>query len=386
MQSTSPAIDLDSFNSLVSDIYDTTLDQARWPVVLERVCRALNSRSGLIRVQDMGTKEIGTYITHGLDPAFRQQYKEHYIQIDPLIPAIAQQPVGSIQPVTTLMPGSFFKSEFYNDYALPQGQAYTLGCILTRNRSQLAILGLHRPNRRGDYQPKESVLLGLLIPHLQRAVRLGQHLRQLSSEVNASQEALHRITIGVILVDASGTPLFLNKQAEAFIAAGQGLTISRNSLRAPTWAQTQALHKLIFEAAQAARKTGGGMSISTLEMAQPLSILVTPVGKEPSNGFRLDNSCVAAALFIGTAGQQLEFSLDALSLLYGLTRTEARLAAALANGLSLEMMAGQFGRSLHTLRSQLKSCFRKTGTHRQTELVKLVLCAPAAILGTENNG
>lgn len=385
MPPTSPTIDLDSFNALVSDIYDVALDHARWPTLVQSICRVLDSRSGLIRVQDLHTKKVGTYITHGLDPVFRHKYKEHYVHIDTLIPAIARQPVGSVQQTAILMPENFFTGEFYNDYALPQGQAHTVGCVLTRNRSQLVILGLHRPDRKHSYQAHETALLELLLPHLQRAVRLSQYLQQLSGEVNATHEALHRLTIGVILVDAAGAPLFLNKQAEAVIAAGNGLTISRNRLQAPTWSETQTLHTLIFEAAQTMEKSGGGMSTTAPGMAQPLSILVMPVGKEQATGFQLDNARVAAALFIGSAGQQMEFSLDVLSQLYGLTRAEARLATALANGLSLEMMADRFSLSVHTLRSQLKSCFRKTGTHRQTELVKLVLCAPAVMMGKANN-
>ena len=380
MQPTSSTIDLDSFNRLVGDIYEAALNHAHWSVALARISHCLNARSAILRAQDLHTKEVGTYVLHNLAPEYQEQYKAHYVHVDPLVPAVAKLPVGSITQTITYMPESFFKSEFYNDFARPQGMGHTMGCILSRNNSQLAVMGLHRVDRRGNYDPHELALLELLIPHLQRALQVNRRLWQLTGEVNATHDALHRLTIGVILVDASGKPLFLNKQAEAIVAAGNGLTLSKNILRAPTWSETQTLHKLIFDAAQAPQRSGGGMSVSGPGLAQPLSILVTPVGKEQDKAFQLDNARVAAALFFGSAGQQLEFFLEGLIRLYGLTRAEARLAAALANGHSLEKIAKQFGVSKHTVRSQLKSCFRKTGTNRQTELVKLMLCTPAALI------
>jgi len=57
---------------------------------------------------------------------------------------------------------------------------------------------------------------------------------------------------------------------------------------------------------------------------------------------------------------------------FRLTEAEARLAAKLARGESLENVADQFGIGKETARSQLKSIFGKTGVHRQGELVALL--------------
>ena len=57
---------------------------------------------------------------------------------------------------------------------------------------------------------------------------------------------------------------------------------------------------------------------------------------------------------------------------FRLTEAEARLAAQLAFGNSLETVADQFGIAKETARSQLKSIFAKTGVHRQAELVAVL--------------
>ena len=57
--------------------------------------------------------------------------------------------------------------------------------------------------------------------------------------------------------------------------------------------------------------------------------------------------------------------------LYGLTPAEARLAHRLILGATLAEIAAGIKVKLPTVRSQLSSLFRKTGTRRQTELVRL---------------
>ena len=67
---------------------------------------------------------------------------------------------------------------------------------------------------------------------------------------------------------------------------------------------------------------------------------------------------------------------QALQTLFGLTPWEARLAVSLANGKKLEEIAQSAHVSLNTAKTQLRIAFEKTGTHRQAELVKLVLSHP----------
>jgi DNA-binding CsgD family transcriptional regulator len=62
---------------------------------------------------------------------------------------------------------------------------------------------------------------------------------------------------------------------------------------------------------------------------------------------------------------------DLLRAAYGLTRAEARLAHALAEGASVGGAARRFAVSAETARSQLKAIFAKTGTGRQADLVRL---------------
>lgn len=69
---------------------------------------------------------------------------------------------------------------------------------------------------------------------------------------------------------------------------------------------------------------------------------------------------------------ELPITAERLCDLFGLTRTEAAVAAALGRGRSLEEIAAGMGIGLGTVRSHLKHILAKTGTHRQAEAVALL--------------
>ena len=65
--------------------------------------------------------------------------------------------------------------------------------------------------------------------------------------------------------------------------------------------------------------------------------------------------------------------LDRLHKRFGLTPSEGRLAVHLATGDTLRAASSTLGLTYETAHTQLKSVFAKTGTHRQTELVVVIL-------------
>ena len=69
---------------------------------------------------------------------------------------------------------------------------------------------------------------------------------------------------------------------------------------------------------------------------------------------------------------------ETIQALYGFTGAEVRLASALMRGVQVDAYAAQRDISTRTVRTQLASLFAKTGTHRQTELVVMLLRVPSS--------
>jgi DNA-binding CsgD family transcriptional regulator len=90
------------------------------------------------------------------------------------------------------------------------------------------------------------------------------------------------------------------------------------------------------------------------------------------------HDAVAVLYVTDVEAQTLQHN-EPLRKLYALTHAEVELVELLCDGWSLEEASAQRGVTMNTARSQLKQIFFKTGTSRQSELVRLVLAGIAPI-------
>jgi DNA-binding CsgD family transcriptional regulator len=89
----------------------------------------------------------------------------------------------------------------------------------------------------------------------------------------------------------------------------------------------------------------------------------------------VDNHPVALLSFASLHVAETQSDPAFLASLYGFTKAEIRLVLALLRGEDLIQIATRNLVSLATVRSQLKSVFAKTNTHRQAEVIQLLLTA-----------
>lgn len=79
-----------------------------------------------------------------------------------------------------------------------------------------------------------------------------------------------------------------------------------------------------------------------------------------------------AIVFLTDPCQGLGTTGDILRALYGLTPAESRVALLLGDGHAPPAITGLLGVSVNTLKTQLASIYRKTGTSRQSQLARLM--------------
>src|SRR5690606_27489261 len=87
----------------------------------------------------------------------------------------------------------------------------------------------------------------------------------------------------------------------------------------------------------------------------------------------------AALVFVRDPERKAISRPDALKNLFGLTDAEARIASALADGLSVQDIADENGITIATARTHVKRLMAKARVNRQGELISLILRSVAPL-------
>ena len=226
------------------------------------------------------------------------------------------------------------------------------------------------------FSADDKRLLQALMPHLQRAVKLRRRIAEIEALQTNTAEALDHWATAVFLVDREAHVIAANEAAGELLRLQDGLATERGALTAIAPHESAALRRLIRERTDivAANGTHGTMLLERPSGKRSLCVFVTP--------------CARQDIFFDTAGHALIFVTDpennqphaeVLQSLYGLTRAETNVAALLSAGRSVKEIAEETEVQENTIRIHLKRIFDKTGTKRQSELLKAILSGPAIL-------
>jgi len=182
-----------------------------------------------------------------------------------------------------------------------------------------------------------------------------------------SAETLDLLRDAVLLVDATGEVLAANHRARTLLTQADGLALGAGRLEACDAAESQRLGRGV------SRATGPARRASTLRVTRrsggsALRVTLMPLADR-----------AVAAVFVTDPTTMEKPDPARLMALYGLTRSEAKVAARMASGARLQDVARALGITTETVRGHLKRVFGKTGSHRQAELVHLLLTGPASL-------
>jgi len=184
-------------------------------------------------------------------------------------------------------------------------------------------------------------------------------------------DIIDRLTVSVFLVDSAGFVRHANAAGQSLLADGEVLRARHGRLDTPDARERAALLAAIaagVEGAQAVPLTSaaGGRFIASI---LPLD-----------SGFRREASGearAAAAVFVNKPAGRFEFPGEMLAKLFKLTGAELQILFALLDGATIAQTAQRFGIAVATVKTHLQRIFAKTGTARQSDLMrKIALLTP----------
>jgi DNA-binding CsgD family transcriptional regulator len=360
---------------LLNRIYEAALDPTLWSGVLDALAEAIGSEATELVEHDYATRRGRLVALARLDESFRRKYEQHFAGVNIWKNRNRERYVqGAVLTSEQLATDAdLLRSEWYHDFLRPMNIYYSMGAVLRSEGSVTATLSTMRPNRMGPYE-QEPRIFQLLGPHVGRALRI----QRLVGESAAGFEALNTIPYGVVLLSLGLRLVYANDLARRMCASRDGLLLERERLTAASRRDNAVLSSLLTTAAQAA----AGQRLTARDCAAlsrpsgltPLQVFVAPVRLRC-----LLDPYAPAVLVVISDHQPEPFDPTTLTRLFGLSRQEARLLAALTSGKELAAAADQLRIRYETARKHLRGIFDKTATHRQSELMRLVLAGVARL-------
>lgn len=178
--------------------------------------------------------------------------------------------------------------------------------------------------------------------------------------------ALDRLSMGIFLIEQTGEVRMTNEAGRRLAEKGDGLALTCAGLVGRSANSSQSIRTAL---ADVLRGIGTTQTLALeRDSGHPLLLQLSALSLPGSN------SRHAVALVVDP-DKQAEVSPEILASLFGCTFAEARLAAALVAGKRLEEIGEEFGVKQTTITFHLQNLFQKTHTHRQADLVALLIRA-----------
>ena len=360
-------------NRLVGDVYDAALDDTLWAGMSGRIAAAFDATSGVLKLHDPRSGVHLFEMTANLvvaDPL--REWADHWHDNDLWVERSVS--AGLSQVVTSddlVAPDERSASGFYQEWLPHLGIHHMIGAVFAADGGAVGVLGIHRPRDAAAFDRPERQAAALLLPHLERALRIGRRLTDVAARRDAALASFDTLDTGVIIADARGRIRHVSRIAEAILARCDALALHGGWLRAVSSPVQARLAKALRAAAAVAGGHGfdlpppmrverDGRSSITL-VVSPLSPRSTHIGwQEP------------LALILLRDPEHPPLRIDHLRALYAFTPMEAATAAELARGQSLPGIATALGIGIGTVRTHLKQIMLKTGTNRQAQAVALL--------------
>lgn len=363
--------DQQQFSDLIGIVYDAAIDPSLWDHALDRVAHFVGGSAAGLFCKDVGV--LHATIPHGT--GFQRPLPAGLFQ--QINSAIEGHFLGDFEvPIATtdMIPfADYADTDFYRQWAGPQGIVDFVSAVVDRTTVTAAILGVFRHARNGAVDDDARRQLRLIAPHVRRAVLIGKMFEFNAAEVATFVDTFDGLAAGMYLVDAAGRLIHANAAGKAILGRSDILNLAGGRLAAGEAQIDQALLE-VFAAAGRGDAAVGVRGIALPMIGRDGGRYVAHVLPLTSGARRRAGvvSTVAAALFVREATLAVSTAPQAIGSAFRLTPTELRVLLAIVEVGGIPEVALAFGVAETTVRTHVGRLFEKTGTSRQADLVKLV--------------
>lgn len=354
----------------------------------EHITRVLEAMADLVGA-DVAALSIGRpgrrlrllVTTHRAAPQQVPLAIEPYELLAPLRDAVLQRPAGALHRYRELLASpAVDRSGYFGNWQQETPLADGCAAYLQLPEGEVCKIGFGRLTRDGecDHLHEDGIpSLEATLPFLQAWLgNLRRH--EMTDALCASfADRYDRYRVGALVIDQDGWVLYQNATARTLLTQGDGLSLRGPRLRVDDAQELSLLMEGICEHLRSPAPNGSFLARLFTVSRREASALVLAVSAHREPG-QIEGGL--SVLLVFDPDRPPLDRRAAMQSVYALTDREADIVSAISEGMSLEDFAARNGCTVTAARSVLKRVFRKTGTARQTEIVKLMLSGPAAMV------
>ncbi len=367
--------EVQQLSSLIGKIYDVALDQSLWPDAIKATAEFVGGSGSALFSKNTVSRESSFFYQHGHSQEAMDSYFSTYAKLDPTTIGQFMYGVGEVYSTGDLLPyDEFVQTRFFREWAKPQGWVDHIASTLEKTAMSFSMFAVVRTEQEGIVDDEVRRRMSLIVPHIRRAVLIGNVIDLHKFEHAALADSLDHIAAGVFLLDDAATIFFANAAGRKLLGDEGLFRDIKGTLTAVDSVVNRTLRDIL------SIMPGSDIELGAKGIALPA---LSPDGERwlmhllplTSGARKVAGASYSAsvALFVQKASMDAPSQVEATAKLYKLTPSELRvLGAVLQEVGGIPALADTLGISEATVKTHLQHLFQKTGVRRQIDLVKLV--------------
>ena len=361
--------------SAIEAIYDAAAVPELWPVALDRIAECVGAMGAALQDQ-LPDGSFAILASPGLQAA-TSEYQQSWWRQDIRAHRALERGLflnkGYSTDLDAVTAEEMRSHPLYTDFLPRHGLGVSLAVAVRLSPRVIVSLGAQRAAGGPPFSTAEIEQLQRLAKHVEKALRLSARLFDSEAVARTLGDTLGRLGAGIFLLDGDARVVFANAAAER--AAGAVLRIANRHLEPRDGRDRARLDAALTEAIRASPPAPRPQPILLHDPRSRRSLVlyvISLAARQPGTVLQSFRPAAHAAVLTIDPGATASHDGEALRELFGLTASEARLAAQIGNGKSPREAAAALDITEQTARVVLKRVFGKAGVRRQNELAALI--------------
>lgn len=386
-------VDWGRYDDVLHEVYAAAMEPSRWPAALGQIADLWQASKAILFSFTVPDGRVQFNIGHNISARGLQTYATRTANTDPFVVAAYRLGLASEGNVTIgeshVSREDVLKTDFYREVWEPEGIGQTCYAVIfdgTDSKKAPVILSLMRSLEEPCFVEFDRDMLKRMLKHLSRAMGVMFHLRSQEFKTAASRSALDTLAAGVVMLDASQAIQFKNQAAQHLLKMGAPLCVISNwqggrevetLALAPQYGYlSQQFERMLKTACMAGMRDevdhfSDALIVADEKDGRPQCVIHAAPLVMPDQGFQM-NAAPQVILFVYNLHSAVVRP-SQLEKLFALTPGESRAALQMLQGGTVNEMSNRLGVTPNTFKTQLKAAYGKTMTHRQSDLLKLLL-------------